>query len=409
MVVVQTSETTMKTQSTSHSFTSNNGKIVDSLFPQEFLDAIKVLSPHPIFEVPVRNGKMITSCEPKRCYWNSNLIAQTFGGEAIYGYIVDFVDESYAPNTIRLYGHGVWKTPEGKLVDVTPNKDEIYKFRYFLPIDKKLILNGVVTEELRSIVYVGSTLSIPLELGCAVGTNKSALKAVTNIPSSKTSNTPFISDRYEQCFEDSLLYEQFKGKLVWVNAWDGVFVVNLMKEWWENSGRQTFGHDSVKANEYIQKIADAMNPVIEECREGHIPVRIHDGRLKFGTHFFNVHYEAIRTGKKMFDLAGEVDIPLCLLDRNGDSTFGCSMIFESPVCNPSVRDGKTIDQFIPKSLENVVLPKKKSKRKKLMKIAQRYGLTHEEVLVLSDPHLYPHPYIVQNTGIGTTIKSFSRL
>ena len=27
---------------------------------------------------------MITSGEPKRCYWNSNLIAQTFGGEGPY-------------------------------------------------------------------------------------------------------------------------------------------------------------------------------------------------------------------------------------------------------------------------------------------------------------------------------------
>ena len=115
----------MKTQSTVRSFTSNNGEIVSSLFPQEFLDAIKVLSPHPIFKVPVRNGNMITSGEPKRCYWNSNLIAQTFGGEAIYGYIVEVVKEKYARNTIRLYGHGVWLNPEGKFVDVTPNADEI--------------------------------------------------------------------------------------------------------------------------------------------------------------------------------------------------------------------------------------------------------------------------------------------
>ena len=162
----------MKTQSTVRSFTSNNGEIVSSLFPQEFLDAIKVLSPHPIFKVPVRNGNMITSGEPKRCYWNSNLIAQTFGGEAIYGYIVEVVKEKYARNTIRLYGHGVWLNPEGKFVDVTPNADEIWKYRFFLPIDEKLILNGVATEELRSIVYVGSDESIPLELCCAVGSNK---------------------------------------------------------------------------------------------------------------------------------------------------------------------------------------------------------------------------------------------
>ena len=84
-------------------------------------------------------------------------------------------------------------------------------------------------------------------------------------------------------------------------------------------------------------------------------------------------------------------------------------MLNSPVCNASMRDGRTIEQFVPQSLDDVVLPKKKSKRKKLMKIAQRYGLTHEEVMVLSDPHLYPHPYIVQNNGIGTTLKSFSRL
>ena len=47
---------------------------------------------------------------------------------------------------------------------------------FFLPIDEKLILNGVATEELRSIVYVGSDESIPLELCCAVGSNKESLK-----------------------------------------------------------------------------------------------------------------------------------------------------------------------------------------------------------------------------------------
>ena len=53
---------------------------------------------------------------------------------------------------------------------------KIWKYRFFLPIDEKLILNGVTTEELRSIVYVGSDESIPLELCCAVGSNKESLK-----------------------------------------------------------------------------------------------------------------------------------------------------------------------------------------------------------------------------------------
>ena len=226
----------MKTQSTVRSFTSNNGEIVSSLFPQEFLDAIKVLSPHPIFKVPVRNGNMITSGEPKRCYWNSNLIAQTFGGEAIYGYIVEVVKEKYARNTIRLYGHGVWLNPEGKFVDVTPNNTDIYEYRFFLPIDEKLILNGVATEELRSIVWVGSDESIPLEFCCAVGSNKESLKAIQNLPSGDT-DRPFISKNSNDEFEASSMFRRYKGKLVSVNAWDGVFVVNLMKMWWSDTGR----------------------------------------------------------------------------------------------------------------------------------------------------------------------------
>ena len=400
----------MKTQSTVRSFTSNNGEIVSSLFPQEFLDAIKVLSPHPIFKVPVRNGNMITSGEPKRCYWNSNLIAQTFGGEAIYGYIVEVVKEKYARNTIRRQGHGVWLNPEGKFVDVTPNSDEIWKYRFFLPIDEKLILNGVATEELRSIVYVGSDESIPLELCCAVGSNKESLKAIQNLPSGDT-DRPFISKNSNDEFEASSMFRRYKGKLVSVNAWDGVFVVNLMKMWWSDTGRFEYFVGSPEANEYVQKIADAMNPIIEVIDGSRYPKEIHDGRLEFNSFFFDLLSQAIHKGKRVFELAGDISVPYSLLDRKGDSTFGCSMIqpTTSPVCNASMRDGKTIEQYVPKSLDDVVLPKKKSKRKKLMKIAQRYGLTHEEVLVLSDPHLYPHPYIVQNNGIGTTLKSFSRL
>ena len=33
------------------------------------------------------------------------------------------------------------------------------------------------------------------------------------------------------------MFRRYKGKLVSVNAWDGVFVVNLMKMWWSDTGR----------------------------------------------------------------------------------------------------------------------------------------------------------------------------
>ena len=113
----------------------------------------------------------------------------------------------------------------------------------------------------------------------------------------------------------------------------------------------------------------------------------------------------------MFELAGDISVPYSLLDRKGDSTFGCSMIQPktSPVCNASMRDGRTIEQYVPKSLDDVVLPKEEIQEKEVDENCTTIWPYTRKVMVLSDPHLYPHPYIVQNNGIGTTLKSFSRL
>ena len=78
--------------------------------------------------------------------------------------------------------------------------------------------------------------------------------------------------------------------------------------------------------------------------------------------------------------------------------------------NPSTATGKFIQDYVPRSLGSHKLPKKRSKKKKLEKTANKFGLTQEEALLLSDPFLFPHPYIVKKTGLGSEkFPVFSRI
>ena len=48
--------------------------------------------------------------------------------------------------------------------------------------------------------------------------------------------------------------------------------------------------------------------------------------------------------------------------------------------------------------------------RELQKTANKYGMTVEQVLVLSDPFLWPHPNLNKETGLTQgTFKSFSRV
>ena len=61
--------------------------IVDEQVPSDLREAINVLSKKPLLEVKVRQ-EGITSGQHKRCYWNSNLCAQTWGGKVLYGWAI---------------------------------------------------------------------------------------------------------------------------------------------------------------------------------------------------------------------------------------------------------------------------------------------------------------------------------
>ena len=93
-----------------------------------------------------------------------------------------------------------------------------------------------------------------------------------------------------------------------------------------------------------------------------------------------------------------------------DAVWDFGMLDGRTIKNPSTVIGKTMHDDTPRILENVTLPRNKSKRRKVQKTANKYGMTVEQVLVLSDPFLWPHPNLIKETGLTQgTFKSFSRV
>ena len=104
-------------------------------------------SPYPIIKVPVR---ITTTCEPQRCYWNSSIVSQTLVRLSMDLLLTCKRRNSFWKICGFLLGHGCWLNPEGELVDVSPTESNDRKFRYFLPVDRKLIRNSA-TEQIKTI------------------------------------------------------------------------------------------------------------------------------------------------------------------------------------------------------------------------------------------------------------------
>ena len=393
-----------------------NRQVVNHLFSEDFLEAIKVLSPHPIIKVPVRNNG-ITSCEPQRCYWNSSIVSQTFGGEVIYGFIVDSAKEGTRfGKSVFLLGHGCWLNPEGELVDVSPTESNDREFRYFLPVDRKLILNGVATEQIKNYLYVDKVASILYDLTIKAAYHTGYL--LFNPPLCKKRDEsegtiPYFSTRTwgddpTVSLEKKVIdhYSQFEGKLVQCNAWPMDFVLNYLdavRNKMDNSRPEKFD------KEYWSKIADTFNPSVKEVNASEDIVSIQDFRRELQDFLWECIHEAKSSNLTIWDVAGNNEITE-LSGKGNDSTW-CSALLENyPLPNPSTTTGKFIKDYVPRSLNEVEFPKKKSKKRKVEKYATKYGLTPEEVLLLSDPYHFPHPYIVEKTGLGSEkFPVFSRI
>jgi hypothetical protein len=124
-------------------------KTADSLIPPNLRNELKKLSNESVIQVNTRT-RGITSGERQRCYWNSNLCAQSFGGKPVYGWWILPPDKS-SNGVTKLVGHACWLTPDGVVVNPTMcDYDEIL----FLPSSCTLRLNGSVLETHPELFYL---------------------------------------------------------------------------------------------------------------------------------------------------------------------------------------------------------------------------------------------------------------
>ena len=101
------------------------------------LKMIKKITNITPIKIPIRKNGMTSQGKKLCCHMNVEQLVRNYGGERITGYYI-----SVADGEISLMVHAVWKTPEGKLVDVTqrtvaqktvnPSQDEY--ICYFIPM-----------------------------------------------------------------------------------------------------------------------------------------------------------------------------------------------------------------------------------------------------------------------------------
>ena len=367
-----------------------NCKNVSDSHPSEFLSELKKLSPYPLLEVPIRQ-RGITRCEPQRCYWNASIISQTFGGEVVFGWVI----ESQG-NNFTLTGHGMWLTPEGKLVDVTPNSKKLDQLqgeqthRVFLPIDRKLVLNAQVTERLMDLIYAVDDGFIEC-IHTYVATSHTD-KLNTVLPDDKD-NLQIPVDHFGRVnpfIHKDQTFDHLLGKLLWVQCFPYHFAISTMRLMKESADLMYEEFDE-------DKVLKTFAPhcfVIEETEQA---IHFTDPRNKFHTRFFQKFHESIETGKSILELCGNTEITNSIWCKQ-DGAFDIGLTDGHIVPNVSLHTGKGIFEYSVRS--EVVeshkdkLPRNKSRKKKITKTAKKYGVTELELLTLSNPLLFPHPTLI---------------
>jgi hypothetical protein len=127
----------------------------DHLIANALRDELRKISNESVIRVRTRN-KGITSGERQRCYWNANLCAQSFGGEPVYGWLINLpTDET--PGITTLVGHACWVNPEGVVVNTTLCDD---KEILFLPSSTVLQLNVNAYQEIPDLFFLDKGFDI---------------------------------------------------------------------------------------------------------------------------------------------------------------------------------------------------------------------------------------------------------
>ena len=359
--------------------------VVTDELPSDLLQALKALSNQPIIKVPIRQTG-ITSGEQNCCFWNASIISQTFGGKPIYGWFISAPTSEDELQTYQIVGHGNWLTPEGKLVDVTKRdrdsteEENKISFRYFLPSDEQLVLNGTHTEQIGSFVYCLNEKAIEGELGMKAWCIAEIILRSRNAPTEESEGINWI-DFYNP---NSLQLGKYVRKIIFANAFpSNADIISALRKHWGN-----------KYDESTLK--NLFAPFVQEVTSS-FP-------RKFTSRSNGVHLErlidvALKTGKGIFEANTNYDVADAFITRQVEPVWN-SRIWQTPVSGISTATGKSITQIPPlkEVVESHQLPRKKAKKRKLEKIASKTNLNPQEVLMLSNPFLFPHPYLTKKNS-----------
>ena len=347
-------------------------RIADSDFPSHFLSEVKQLSDHPVLEVDTRKSG-ITRGESGRCYWNANILSQTFGGHPLYGWMITDLmmpEIEGDPNSIkpsgslRVIGHACWVTPEGNLVNVTANRgDKIY----FLPYPEvKLILNGKITQYLKNFTYAKciDDLVVDLTSYMEAGDMGKIFFSREQNPEDYLNQLITSSFTTPKSVMDSI-WNEFKkqGIRISENDFCGAFAARLF----------TFNE--------VTSLLDTVNPTFN---------------------ILQLLAEAVKKKKSMGEMYPNLHDNSFFVDSNEqDATYmGMFHEFNRSVVGVSTATGKPITEYQPRQelLEEHQVPRQKKRRRKIERTAQKFNLTPQEICLLSNPYYYPHPSIVEKAG-----------
>ena len=382
-------------------------KVTDE-FPQELLTELKILSKESVIKVPIRH-RGITSCQPLMCYWNANIISQTFGGMPVYGWIIShtikngirtegknkgkkFAYGDEKSNHFSLIGHGCWMTPEGKLVDVTkPNEGEHpdKTFRYFLPTDKLLKLNSNNDERLKDFEYTNSPDGIKKIMQDNCGDLAKGLMMSASIFMRNTKgfhdlkNEEFCSNAF---FEESFNYKDYTNKII--DPWG--FPSDL-------------GIDDILKNIINDdKFRTVFSPHMGVVTESSPLIKT----TRYGANPRELILEAERLNKNLFELNNQIDWSRIFIPIENSHRVATQGHPKSSVVGISTTNGKSIYNIPPKAevVSNHELPRNKKRRKKIEKKAKNSVFSPQELLTLNNEYLFPHPYLCKkNSNVPISI------
>lgn len=330
-------------------------------------DQLRKLSDAPVIKVKTRE-KGITSGERQRCYWNANLCAQSFGGEPVYGWMINLpTDET--PGITTLVGHACWVNPEGVVVNTTLCDD---KEILFLPSSTVLQLNVHAYQEIPDLFF--------LDKGCDfdVVMQYVASDSYNNIP------IPISS------------LDLFWGSL----SMDDIPIQELFFP-------RFFLNEHVDKLKYLIPGTDFTpdKDVVRTIFSPHIETR--SDLMSFHSHQPGVSFPYLvksstrsLTGILKYFAESRMHLRSLLyrdlVRRDAEDRLKGEKFY---LVNRSTQSHKFIHQIPPCEtlLEQMIPRGKKKKLRKYEKVASENNLSVQELLLMNDPRYIPHPYLINKS------------